>query len=966
MNFLIKNYLTTKLVVIFFLLISISVQAQIQGWNNPTAENKPWTRWWWHGNSVNKEGITAELESLYDKGFGGVELTPIFGVIGDEKNFIEFLSKDWMDMFIHTLKEADRLGMLVDLATGTGWPFGGPWVSDKDACKYLAHTIYEVNKGEIFNQKIEYIQQPIFRRIGNPVIDIYEASAKTGKRISQLKPEDIMTTQVAIEDIDQPIESNDNMQKMAFDQVRLPVPLNLITIMAYGDNGKIINLDKEISDEGNLKFKATDSHYKIIALFEGHHGKMVERAAPGGEGNVIDHFSKVAIRNYLRKFDFAFEGRDISSLRAFFNDSYEVDDARGQSNWTPWFFDSFFKSRGYDLRDYLPALLDEKFEDITLKNRIISDYRTVYAELIEETFTDEWREWAHNYGADIRNQSHGSPANILDLYAASDIPEAEGTQELRIKFASSAGHIAGKPLIASEAATWLNEHFLSDLSDLKQNVDRYLVHGVNHIVYHGTAYSPDNDIWPGRLFYAAIHANDRNPMWAHWQNLNQYISRSQSILQSGQPDNDILMYYPAFDVYGTEGPELLKHFDGHGKELEDSAFGKLAQDLVKKGYALDFISDKQMLKVEYGNELSVNGMNYKTIIVPETKFMPLATLEHLRKLGKQGASIFFQKNLPKSIPGLILNQEKLVQFEKIKEQLESEGKVKIIAEIQQGLEQDQFRRESMTDIGLNFIRRKIDGEIYYFITNWTTSVFEGELPLNINSSAAILMDPMTGKTGIAKSTNENGQLLVKIKLGKGQGMIIRCTENSDGLQDWPYYMETDQKIDFSPWETDFISGGAIYPQPFESENAELWTDQVGFDYQSFSGIGEYYSQFSINKNSAPYWLLDLGEVYETAEIFINDKSVGILIGPEYQLIIDGSILKKKNKIRIEVANKMANRIIDLDRKKIYWKKFYNTNFPPRLAENRGELGIFDASSWESLPSGIQGPITMKGLEIIQD
>ena len=76
---------------------------------------------------------------------------------------------------------------------------------------------------------------------------------------------------------------------------------------------------------------------------------MVERAGPGGEGDVIDHFSASAIDHYLSKFDEAFkEGYQLSEV--LFNDSYEVDDARGESNWTPAFFEEFQKYRGYDLR----------------------------------------------------------------------------------------------------------------------------------------------------------------------------------------------------------------------------------------------------------------------------------------------------------------------------------------------------------------------------------------------------------------------------------------------------------------------------------------------------------------------------------------------------------------------------------------------------------------------------------------
>ena len=97
--------------------------------------------------------------------------------------------------------------------------------------------------------------------------------------------------------------------------------------------------------------------------------------------------------------------------------------------------------------------------------------------------------------------------------AASDVPETEGTEPLRIRFGASAARVTGKRLDSAEAATWLGEHFRSTLADVRANVDRYLVGGVNHVVYHGTAYSPPGDPWPGWQFYAAVSFNARNPWW---------------------------------------------------------------------------------------------------------------------------------------------------------------------------------------------------------------------------------------------------------------------------------------------------------------------------------------------------------------------------------------------------------------------------------------------------------------------
>lgn len=106
--------------------------------------------------------------------------------------------------------------------------------------------------------------------------------------------------------------------------------------MAYSNNGRIVDITDKVSAGGKLNWvaPAEGESWTLYALFEGLHGKMVERAAPGGEGYAIDHFSKKAATDYFKKFDKAFKGADISYLRGFFNDSYEVDDARGQANWT--------------------------------------------------------------------------------------------------------------------------------------------------------------------------------------------------------------------------------------------------------------------------------------------------------------------------------------------------------------------------------------------------------------------------------------------------------------------------------------------------------------------------------------------------------------------------------------------------------------------------------------------------------
>ena len=64
-----------------------------------------------------------------------------------------------------------------------------------------------------------------------------------------------------------------------------------------------------------------------------------------------------------------------------------------------------------------------------------------------------WVNWSHEHGFLTRNEAHGSPGNWLDLYAARRHPETEmfhnDRNKLISKFASSAAHVTGQPLVVA-------------------------------------------------------------------------------------------------------------------------------------------------------------------------------------------------------------------------------------------------------------------------------------------------------------------------------------------------------------------------------------------------------------------------------------------------------------------------------------------------------------------------------------
>jgi hypothetical protein len=979
-----KIQYSLKLIVIgvclSLLILTCSPQPEVvPGWPTITHETKPWSRWWWHGNQLTKEGITAELEAYQKAGLGGLEITPIYGVFGEEETFINYLSPEWMELFLYTLKEAERLGLGIDMATGTGWPFGGPWVKSEDACKNMHYKVYELKQGESLKEKLEFIQQPLLRAVGNQIYEVSQTFSAEPLVVKGNSKEPLMKVEqkkLDIKDLVEPIENNKNLQALALDQVQFEKPLKLQVLMGYSDNGAVINLTTSVDEAGILNWIAHEGNWKLYAVFEGWHGKMVERAGPGGEGNVIDHFSATALKNYLHRFDSAFAGKDIQSLRSFFNDSYEVDDARGSADWTPTLFDEFSKRRGYDLRGHLPALFSKS--DDEMNRRILSDYRETISEMLLDNFTKQWTFWAHGKSALVRNQAHGSPSNILDLYATVDIPEIEGVEPLRIKMASSAGNVNGKKLVSSESATWLNEHFESNLSDIKNALDRFMLNGVNHIFYHGTTYSPADEPWPGRLFYAAVHLNPRNSLWKDFDALNNYVSRCQSFLQNSIPDNDVLLYYPIYDRFATPGNEMIEHFDGIGKQFENTPFERSAKAMQENGYAFDYISDKQIGNVSYeADRIKTEGNSfYQTLIIPKCEFIPASTFSRLISLAENGATIIALEGLPTHASGYsnLESNQKLFDetLNKLKNRTEvsqgiieikvGKGRVLVGENTKAILSNAAIRNESMINSGLNFIRKKHEGDrAVYMIVNQNNELFEGWLPLGVKSKFAVLYDPMTGEYGKATTrVAANGNLEICVRLTTKQTLLIETYDNDPKINAFNTYSLSQTKIPITGnWEVTFMEGGPTLPAPINTDALSSWTDFGDAAYQNFSGTASY--KINFKKPESGEWVLDLGTVKESAEIFLNGKSIGTLIGPVYQINLNSADLKDDNLLEIQVSNLMANRIADLDKRGVFWKKFYNVNFPARKSENRRN-GLFDASGWEPRESGLVGPVYLNKLK----
>ncbi len=675
---------------------------------------------------------------------------------------------------------------------------------------------------------------------------------------------------------------------------------------------------------------------RVIALYVSRTRQQVKRAAPGGQGYVIDHFDRDAVKHYLDKFDKAFGESGTPWPHTIFNDSYEVYGA----DWTPTLPAEFEKRRGYSLKENINKLVDRD-------PQVVSDYRETLSDMLLDNFTRQWVAWAHGHGMLVRNQAHGSPANLLDLYAAVDIPEIEGfglsefgIKGLRVdpgmtklndsdysmfKYAPSAAHVSGKNLVSSETFTWLTEHFRTSFSQMKPDLDLMFCAGVNHMYFHGICYSPKDDVWPGWKFYASIDMSPTNSIWRDAEFFNNYVKTCQTMLQSGKPDNDVLVYFPVRNLWKDKTKTLLMQFAIHNLGELAPAFKRSILELDSLGYDCDYISDRQLLActsaaLNDGNcgIMTEAGIRYRALLIPDGAILTESLKSHIADLQSQGVSIIYGND---------------------------EAKLRKVA----------VPEVMKTQHGLKMIRRKVDAGYSYFIANLTPNDVNAYVQLAVPFKDAQWFDPLTGKSYSAEILDGN----LRLDLRSGESMILHTFSEPQnaGYPSRPVTEVFGSDIELTDkWTLSFTEEAPKVDGTFTLDSPRTW-ENLSDAARITMGTGVYETVFKVKQKPEGLYAIDLGDVRESARVYINNEFVGCAWSVPYVLNFDASLLKKgKNTLRIEVTNLPANRIADLDRKGVEWRKFEEIN----VVDIKYQKTKYD--NWAPMPSGLNSKVRIYGVE----
>lgn len=905
----------------------------------PSEGSKGWTRWWWFGPSVTEEEIALELNYMHDAGIGGVEVAVLYPLVPDqpshsdtpgtsEKN-LDYFSPEFFQVLKFAANTAHSLGMGFDFTLGSSWPYGGPFITDDLASSFVIP--YQIDLKGPMNYSHDFT---------NEVIGKIFCAVLGRMKDCRMIPESVTD-----------------------------VTGSLASRELYGWPWGV--------SVRNLSIPA--SEWKLVLFSRSTYHQQLGIPAKGAGGYAMDHCRADAMEKFLRN-----EAEPLSerlpkrTIDGVFCDSIELDG----TNWTDILPSEFEKRRGYSIIPYLYGLFGSLGND-DLTGRVRYDYFLTMSELTLENFFQPLTRWAHTHGMKSRIQAHGTWADILQAYAAADIPEGEsfGPQDLlkvnvvQRRLAASAGHLYERQIISNESFTWLRvPRYMETLENIKAAADAIFLDGINAIINHGYAYSPDDsEGLIGRTFYASSQINHKNTYWDCYPEFGRYVQRVAGQLQVGNCVAEVAIYIPQADIWSNASMgdihDALKIQDYLGWDFTDA--------VNKAGYYYDFINDDCMHKLyaadnnvepdDDNNELQQNinrQKKYKILIVPYCTRVPEDSAKAFINFAAAGGLLVFVDTIPVKSCGLLKARERDEEIQKIVGNLPQtiwnlpdtwvnyqKGKV-IHSSRNIDIFLNNLREAAKPDLDLGscrdtvgYIHRQVDNVDLYFIANISkdkkhvsadfgayrntipgTAIASGIRPqlscnLPSHSRKIAVYEAMTGSEYSAWTKTSAGIEFDILPYGSIFVYIYDASNvNESCIKKTNLQFASSLLCDTAPISLSGVWELNIPEKNFHRIMSEPVTWERFEELRYFSGLGTYiftfdllesdYLQIQKAESTKRHVWLTLDSIFDNARIKINGQWAGMLWKHPYELEISGLLQSGENTIEFCCGNRLINYALD--------------------------------------------------------
>jgi len=931
---------------------------------------RPRVFWWWLEGYITEEGIYDDLVAMKDAGIAGAIVFDAGSsgyYTGGKMTYHNqvlhtpsgpgFMTDTWKRLFKYACRTADSLGIELSMNITSGWNDGGPWVTPEYTSQKLvwSETVVDVADKTAIEQELPLPKGLMKWKDTLWYRPVAVMAIKLTPEADSLKPLPLFSVK-SVHSISIPQTPN----KLGYDWEALVKPLPDELQGRHASLDDVIDVSDKVDANGLLRWQAPAGRYAILRFVQTGTGARVSTHSPGAGGLAIDYMNDKAMDlqfdNVVKPVLEDLRSSGVKGLCYLHDDSWEL----GAANWTFGFEEAFRKLNKYEIRSFLPVIAGKIIDSYDTSDRFLYDFRRTVAELICEKHYAHFRELAHANGLGIHPESggpHPAPIDALKNMGQGDIPmgefwaianthRIEPHQRLFVKQGASAAHIYGKRFMQAEGPTTIGPHWERSPRMLKPTLDRVFCEGLNRFVIHTFTHSPREAGKPGYEYFAGTHINPNITWWKQANAFFDWTSRNCFLLSQGLFVADVALWYG--DNVPNQVP--MKHIiDGLGE-----------------GYDYDAVNTDVILNrmtVRDGRICLPDGMSYSLLVLPQRKAILPEALEKIEKLVSEGATVYGVK--PETSVGLRNKARAESKVRKIAARLWGDEASAAVGERRYGkglVVWGKPLREVLLNKGvkpdfeytsggalIDYIHRIDSGKHYYLVANRAEETETVRLRFRVSGLAPELWNPITGERSDCPSFSESeGITEIPLTLEPYGSMFVVFRKEGAVRKEQLSYSNVFTVPVTDKWEVSFDTawGG---PATVQFNKLVLWNEHPDPRIKYYSGTGIYrckvHSSLFKKSPAAASITLDLGELYNLAEVYINGKPAGVWWQPPYRKDITSLLQEGDNAIEIRVVNMWPNRLIG------------DSFLPVEKRRTKTNVAKFNKDT-PLLPSGLAGPVIL--------
>lgn len=990
-----KNFLVLTFLVCFCMQLSQGYGQNnsdytklAETFNNPPADAHPKVYWWCLNGNIDTIRAKQEFQEMKEAGIAGFDLFEI-GVPKQDTMIPggpAFMSDESVQTIKYVVDEAGKLGLTVGLNLASSWNAGGSWIEPKNGGKSLYVSEIKI-KG---NSSVQKVKVP-FPNISFP------KEALVGQS---------------------------NKPMIAFGKDGKPEYYEEVALLALPpssgeellDTAKIIDVTPFFDPETDmLSWEAPPGEWDIFRYVCSNSGQQLVLPSPKSAGLTIDHFDSTAVETHLmyiiNRLKPVLGDFRKTALKSFYLASYE---ARGFV-WTSSLPAEFEKVNGYKITKFIPSLFNKELFSNEVTNKVQIDFKKTLSELMINNLYRKSKEICNQYGLQINCEAGGpgyplynGPAEPLKAQGTLDIPRGEfwvnhsrfykdrndSIDILRVvKEVAAAAHIYHKEFIEEEAFTSFM-HWQEGPFDIKPQGDRAFCEGMNRVVFHGFSHNITGSGYPGYVYHAGTHFNDKRAWWPKVKPFIEYVTRISAVAQKTDFVADVAWYY--------------------GDKIPNAATAKNTHFTAGAGFDYEVINTDILLHdltVKNGKLILSNGAEFSVLALENEDAINPRVLLRLKELAEQGAVIIGERPTTVSkVKDQPLSKdvgEKLISRLWVEFPGNLNLAVKRMGKIYSGIEPAKMLEVlkvspdiSYADLNsglIDFIHYRKNDLDFYFILNTTGDWISRDCAFRQQNKVPEIWDPVSGEIIPVAIFQQNAEsinlpvtlppfgscFVVFVNMDSPQhytnvtgdsfnppllkfmkGRISFLEEGNIELissgQTVKIKNEMSMQLLEGPWEVSFEKGWGA-PEKVTFPELISWTASEIEGIKYYSGTATYEKSFSsmTKQDTKGRIYIDLGEVAKVGEVWLNDKRLGITWAKPHRFDVTGIIKPGENTIRVEVANVWSNRIKG---DAVTGQNFTNSNITSTIIPAATiETGDQTRVPWAKVPlieSGLIGPVQL--------